>query len=120
MLGVGSYRDVVDLWFLSCTGINLGRGYLRQHHADWHADPGETRVMVIPCGTPQRVIASDRAHIPDRGFECQLGPDVPTRHSVVVRLGRQTDRRVATAAVGVGDLPGTQSVGQDGRQVDQG
>ena len=45
-VGVGSYSDITDLWFLGCAGFNFGCGYHRQHKPDCYADLGETRAMV--------------------------------------------------------------------------
>ncbi len=45
-VGVGSYSDIADLWFLGCAGFNFGCGYHGQHRLDCYADLGETREMV--------------------------------------------------------------------------
>jgi hypothetical protein len=45
-VGLGSYSDIADLWFLGCAGFNFGCGYHRQHKPDCYADLGETREMV--------------------------------------------------------------------------
>jgi hypothetical protein len=45
-VGLGSYSDIADLWFLGCAGFNFGCGYHRQHKPDCFADLGETSEMV--------------------------------------------------------------------------
>ena len=45
-VGVGSYSDIADLWFLGCAGLNIGCGYHRQHRLDCYADLRETKRMV--------------------------------------------------------------------------
>jgi hypothetical protein len=45
-VGVGSYSDIADLWFLGCAGFNFGCGYHRQHKPDCYADLSETSEMV--------------------------------------------------------------------------